>query len=110
MVHQLDVQHPFWSNFPILKRGAGPGPQPLSGDGLTVKQVGRHFGPYERFTADLADLDKSTLNIVNGESGNLFDDHYNDQWEAYYHGSTFTLPFSSAAVERETRHRLRLEP
>ncbi len=110
MVHKLDVQHPFWSNFPMLKRGAGPGPQPLSGDGLTVKQVGRHFGPSERFTADLADLDNSTLNIVNGESGNLFDDHYNDQWEAYYHGSTFKLPFSSAAIERDTRHRLRLEP
>ena len=42
-VHRVDVKHPFWSNFPILKRGAGPGPQPLSGDGLTVKQAGRTF-------------------------------------------------------------------
>ncbi len=109
-VHQIDVKHPFWSNFPILKRGAGPGPQPLSGDGLTVKQAGPVFGPSERFTADMADLDNSTLNIVNGESGNIFDEHYNDQWDAYYHGRTFKLPFSPEAVERAAQHHLKLEP
>ena len=109
-VHRIDVKHPFWSNFPILKRGAGPGPQPLSGDGLTVKQAGPRFGPSERFTADMSDLDSSTLNIVNGESGNLFDDHYNDQWDAYYHGRTFKLPFSATAVDHAVQHRLRLEP
>lgn len=109
-VHEIDVKHPFWSNFPILKRGAGPGPQPLSGDGLTVKQAGAHFGPSERFTADLSNLDNSTLNIVNGESGNLFDEHYNDQWDAYYHGRTFQLPFSPEAVERAAQHHLKLQP
>jgi penicillin amidase len=109
-VHQIDIKHPFWSNFPILKRGASPGPQPLSGDGLTVKQAGPRFGPSERFTADLSNLDDSTLNIVNGQSGNLFDDHYNDQWDAYYHGSTFKLPFSSQAVEQATQHHLKLQP
>lgn len=109
-VHQVDIQHPFWSNVPILKRGAGPGPQPLSGDGLTVKQVGKQFGPSERFTADLSNLDNSTLNIVNGQSGNIFDDHYNDQWNAYYHGRTFTLPFSSEAVQRAAQHHLELRP
>ena len=109
-VHQIDVKHPFWSNFPILKRGAGPGPRPLSGDGLTVKQAGERFGPSERFTADLSDLDNSTLNIVNGESGNLFDEHYDDQWDAYYHGRTFKLPFSAQAVEQSAQHHLELEP
>src|ERR1017187_7555706 len=109
-VHQIDGQHPFWSNVPILKRGAGPGPQPLSGDGVTVKQAGKHFGPSERFTADMANLDNSTLNIVNGESGNIFDEHYNDQWDAYYHGRTFKLPFSSEAVNRAAQHHLTLQP
>lgn len=108
-VHKVDVKHPFWSNFPVLKR-AGPGPQPLSGDGETVKQVGTHFGPSERFTADLSNLDHSTLNIVNGESGNIFDEHYNDQWDAYYHGRTFPLPFSPDAVQAAGLHHLRLEP
>jgi len=108
--HQIDVKHPFWSNFPILKRAAGPGPQPLSGDGLTVKQAGKQFGPSERFTADMANLDNSTLNIVNGESGNIFDEHYNDQWDAYYHGRTFKLPFSPAAVAEAAQHHLKLQP
>jgi len=107
--HKIDVKHPFWSNFPILKR-AGPGDQPLSGDGETVKQVTTHFGPSERFTADMSDLDHSTLNIVNGESGNIFDEHYNDQWEAYYHGRTFPLPFSRQAIQHAEVHHLRLEP
>ena len=109
-VHQIDLKNPFWSNFPILKRGAGPGPHPLSGDALTVKAAGQVYGPSERYTADLSNLDNSTLNVVNGESGNLFDEHYNDQWDAYYHGRTFKLPFSHEAVERATRHRLRLAP
>ncbi len=109
-VHRVDIRHPFWSSFPILKRGASPGPQPLSGDGQTVKQVGAHFGPSERLTVDFSDLDGSTLDIVNGQSGNIFDEHYNDQWDAYYHGRTFVLPFSSAAVQRAGVHHLKLEP
>jgi penicillin amidase len=109
-VHQVDIKHPFWSNFPILKRAAGPGPHPLSGDGLTVKQVGKQFGPSERFTANLADLDNSTLNIVDGQSGNIFDEHYNDQWDAYYNARTFKLPFSHEAVEAAAQHHLKLEP
>src|SRR5271166_1788333 len=108
--HQVDIKHPFWSNFPILKRAAGPGPQPLSGDALTVKQVGKQFGPSERFTANMADLDNSTLNIVNGQSGNIFDEHYNDQWDAYYQARTFQLPFSHEAVEAAAQRHLKLEP
>jgi penicillin amidase len=109
-VHKIDIKHPFWSNVPVLKRGAAPGPQPLSGDEETVKQVGTRFGPSERFTADMSDLDHSTLDIVNGQSGNIFDGHYNDQWDAYYHGTTFPLPFSSRAVQHAGIHHLRLEP
>ena len=116
-VHRVDIKHPFWSHFPILKRNAGPGSQPLSGDDLTVKQVGptvkstgTAFGPSERLTVDFSDLDRTTLNIVNGQSGDIFDEHYNDQWDAYYHGTTFTLPFSRDAVRRAGVHHLRLEP
>ena len=109
-VHRVDIQHPFWSHFPILKKGAGTGSQPLSGDDETIKQVAPHFGPSERLTVDFSDLDGTTLDIVNGESGNIFDEHYNDQWDAYYHSRTFTLPFSHDAVQRGEAHHLRLEP
>jgi penicillin amidase len=33
-----------------------------------------------------------------------------DQWKAWYEGSTFTLPFTSQAVESTGAHRLVLEP
>jgi hypothetical protein len=43
---------------------AGTGEQPLSGDTTTVKQVGRDFGPSQRFTMDWSNIDGSTENIV----------------------------------------------
>jgi penicillin amidase len=109
-VHRTDITHPFWSHVPVLKKGAGPGSLPLSGDTETIKQVAPHFGPSERLTVDFADLDTTTLDIVNGQSGNIFDEHFNDQWDAYYHGRTFTLPFSAGAVQGAGVHHLRLEP
>ncbi len=109
-VHRVDITHPFWSHFPILKSHIGPGNMPLSGDAETIKQVKADFGPSERLTVDFSDLDASTLDIVNGESGDIFDPHYNDQWDAYYHGRTFTLSFSPDAVQRAAAHHLTLEP
>ena len=87
-MHRIDIKHPFWSHFPILKKSAGTGQPAMSGDKQTIKQVTEKFGPSERLTVDFADLDASTLDIVNGQSGNIFDEHYNDQWDAYYHGRT----------------------
>ena len=109
-VHRIDIKHPFWSHFPILKKNAGPGSLPWSGDKQTIKQVTEKFGPSERLTVDFTNLDRSTLDIVNGQSGNIFDDHYDDQWDAYYHGRTFPLPFSTDAVQKAAAHHLRLEP
>ena len=109
-VNRVDIKHPFWSHFPILKREAGTGSQPMSGDDQTVKQVAPPLGPSERLTVDLSNLDESTLNIVNGQSGDPFDEHYNDQWEAYYRGRTFPLPFSDDAVQHAAAHHLKLVP
>ncbi len=109
-VHRIDLKHPFWSHFPILKKNAGPGSLPWSGDKQTIKQVTEKFGPSERLTVDFANLDASTLDIVNGQSGNIFDPHYNDQWDAYYHGRSFALPFSAGSVQKAAAQHLRLEP
>jgi len=109
-VHRIDIKHPFWSHVPVLKRAAGTGSVPIAGDDQTVMQEAPPLGPSERLTVDFSDLDASTLDIVNGQSGDIFDDHYNDQWEAYYHGRTFVLPFSADAVQAAGAHHLRLEP
>jgi penicillin amidase len=106
----VEVAHPIFGKLPWLKKYAATGRFPQSGNGITVKQVGGMFAPSERFTADFADLDSSTLNIVNGESGNLFSPYFNDQFEAWYRGTTFALAFKPETVERTAQHRLRLLP
>jgi penicillin G amidase len=108
--HPVEIQHPILGSIPVLKKWTGPGKHEQSGDGYTVKQVGRSFGPSERMTVDMADLDQSTLNLVTGEAGNLFSPYYMDQWLAWYRGTTFTAPFSAAAVEKARAHQVVLEP
>jgi penicillin amidase len=61
-------------------------------------------------TADLANLDHSTLNLVTGEAGNFLSPYYMDQWQAWYEGLRFTLPFTPQAVNAAAAHRLVLEP
>jgi penicillin amidase len=108
--HVVDVEHPIARLLPIIGRIAGTGAQPLSGDTVTVKQVGREFGPSQRFTMDWSNIDGSTENIVLGESGNPYSPYFRDQWNDYYSGTSFALPFSTEAVAAQTRHALRLLP
>jgi penicillin amidase len=108
--HVVDIEHPLAVFLPLVGRVAGTGPQPLSGDNTTVKQVGRAFGPSQRFTMDWSNIDGSTENIVLGESGNPFSPYFRDQWADYYGGTTFALPFTSAAEAAQTRHTLLLLP
>jgi penicillin amidase len=104
----VQIGHPIFGKLPWLKRYASTQRLPQSGNGITVKQVGGMFAPSERFTADFADLDQSTLNIVNGQSGNLFSPYFNDQFEAWYRGTTFRLAFKPETVEKTAVHTLRL--
>ena len=106
----LEIQHLVLSKLPIIGRWTGPGLHEQSGGSFTIKQVGRSFGPSERFTADLGDLDQSTLNTVTGQAGNFLSPNYMDQWSAWFEGSTFPLPFSKEAVRRAGKHELVLEP
>src|SRR5579862_6025079 len=106
----VDIEHPVLGKIPLIKRWAQPGVNEQSGSGYTVKAVTRYHGPSERFTANLGDLDESTLNIVTGQGGNFLSPYYMDQWKAWYGGTTFTLPFTAKAVDTTKTHRLTLEP
>jgi len=114
LTHRIDIEHPLFGTSPVLRSvihlPVGTGPLPLSGDGTTVKQSFSTVGPSERFTANMADLDNSTLNIVNGQSGNVLSPWFHDQFEAWYHGTTFPLPFTTDAVSKATTHTLTLLP
>jgi penicillin amidase len=106
----VDIEHPLAVFLPLIGRVAGTGEQPLSGDTTTVKQVGRTFGPSQRFTMDWSNIDGSTENIVLGESGNPYSPYFRNQWNDWYGGTTFALSFTPAAVASQTRHTLHLLP
>jgi penicillin G amidase len=108
--HVIDIEHPLAFLLPVVGGIAGTGPMPLSGDGVTVRQVGRAFGPSQRFTMDWSNIDGSTEDIVLGESGNPYSPYFRDQWNDYYGGTTFAFPFTPGAVASQTRHTLRLMP
>ncbi|MBV9624990.1 MAG: penicillin acylase family protein [Acidobacteria bacterium] len=108
--NSLNIQNPVLGSIPILRMWTGPGEQPQSGSVYTVKAAGRDYGPSERFTADLSNLDASTLNVVTGQSGNFLSPYYMDQWKHWYYGRTFLLPFSRSAVGDAASHRLLLVP
>ncbi len=106
----VDIEHPIFHSSPILQRlitvSTGTGEQPQSGDHSTIKQVARTFGPSERFTADLANPDHSTLNLVLGESGNPASPWFKDQWPAWYQGTTHPTPYTQPATNTATTHTL----
>jgi penicillin amidase len=106
----IEIQHPILGKIPVIRNWSGTGVQEQSGSGYTVKAVSRTHGPSERFTANLADLDQSTLNTVTGQGGNFLSPYSLDQWKAWYEGTTFTLPFSAKAVAAAKAHQLVLEP
>jgi penicillin amidase len=108
--HTIEIEHPLVQFLPFLARIAGTGPQPMSGDVVTVKQIGRDVGPSQRFTMDWSNVDGSTENIVLGESGNPLSPYFRDQWNDWYNGTTFALPFTPAAVAAQAKHTLRLMP
>jgi penicillin amidase len=108
--HPIEIKQPVLGKLPGLARWAEPGLHTQSGGKYSVKAVGRDNGPSERYTADLSNFDQSTLNTVTGQGGNFLSPYYMDQWKAWYEGTTFTLPFSSKAVQAAKTHQLVLTP
>ncbi len=112
--NRIDIEHPIVAISPLIGSvigiPTGTGSHPISGDTTTVKQISRTLGPSERFTADLSDLDHSTLNLVLGQSGNPISPSFLDHWSAWYNNTTFTLPYTPTAVQSATTHTLTLTP
>ena len=95
---ETTLAHPIGHKIPIFRRWFDIGPFPQSGTSTTVKQTTKRMGASMRLVVDLADLDRSLHNITTGQSGQPFSRHYKDQWEAYYEGRSFPLPFTSPEI------------
>ena len=109
-VNAVEIQNPVLGNIPFLRRWTGAGRKVQSGSAYTVKAVTEAYGPSERITDDLANLDQSTLNLVTGEAGNFLSPYYLDQWDAWYTNFTFPWAFSPQAIQQATSHQFVLEP
>ncbi len=105
----LTFRHPLGS-LPLAGRLLNVGPFPQSGTSTTVKQTTAHIGASMRMVVDLGNLDKSVQNITLGQSGQVLSPYYRDQFQAWYEGQSFSMPFTDAAVETGTTHRLVLLP
>jgi penicillin amidase len=108
--HPVEIAHPIFGSETLLSRilgvSTGSGLQPIGGDATTVKASGLHFGPSERFTADLSNPDTTFANITTGESGNPASTFYLDQFPSWLHGTTLPLPLNHPGID----HTLTLLP
>lgn len=108
--HPVEIAHPLFGSNSFLSRllgtPTGTGQQPTGGDATTVKAAGLHFGPSERFTADLSNPDTTFANITTGESGDPASAFYLDQFPAWLHGTTLPLPLHHPGLD----HTLTLLP
>ena len=95
---QWHVDHPVGSRIPLLASMFDIDPVPMSGGATSVKQTTRRLGPSERFNAVVGDWDQSLLNIPFGQSGHVLSNHYKDEWDAYYNGRSFPMPFEHVDV------------
>lgn len=108
--HTVEIAHPLLGDQSLLSRLLGiqgtTGARPSPGDGTTIRQIGSHFGPSERFTADLSSPTAAYANITTGQSGDGVSPWYLDQFQPWLTGSTFAMPLAGDT----SPHTLRLLP
>lgn len=94
----IGINNPVIHQVPLLGKYFDIGPVPMGGSYTSVKQTTRTLAPSMRMTADLADWDRSLLNITIGQSGQILSSHYRDQWEAYYNARSFPMQWKNIQV------------
>lgn len=93
LYNELTISHPIARGIRWIGPYFAIGPIPMSGSSTTVKQTGRRLGPSMRFVADLSNWNNSLMNLVTGNSGHILSFDYKDQWDAYYVGRSYPMPF-----------------
>jgi len=121
-VQQLTIRHPLALN-PLIDRWLGltRGPLPVGGDAgsLNVAYVGfdpdagrltMRAGASMRYVMDWADVDRFSLNLTLGQSGNPFSPHFDDFLNDWRSGRPWTVPWGRATVEARAQSRLEFRP
>jgi penicillin amidase len=94
---RIHIDHPVTHQVPMIGSYFDIGPVPMSGSSSSVKQTTTRLAPSMRMTADLADWERSLLNVTTGQSGQVLSSHYRDQWSDYYSGRTYPMQFGKVA-------------
>lgn len=99
----LNVENPVVSRVPVIGKYFNIGPVPMSGGSTSVKQTTLKLGPSERMDSSPGDWDTSLGSLPVGESGHVASRHYRDQWDTYYNGRSFPMPFNKIDVKSTVR-------
>lgn len=116
-VHQVEFPHVFGSN-PLLARIFNIGPFPVGGSHSTVdngdfrlsQPFMNHIGPSTRQIFDLSDMDNTRSVTPPGESGQVFQRHYDDQIQLWLNGAYRKNPMARETIENAGYDLLRLHP
>jgi penicillin amidase len=99
----IEVRNPVGGALPVVGPWFNIGPLPMSGASTTVKQTTPRLGPSERMNYSLGNWDHSLWNLFMGESGHRASWHYRDQFDAWYYGNSFPMPFHNVDTGSEIR-------
>jgi penicillin amidase len=81
------------------------GPAPMSGSTTTIRQTTPALSPSMRMNADLADWDRSLLNIQIGQSGQPLSSHYKDQWNDHYNVKSYPMQYGKVVAKQTLEFR-----
>ncbi len=116
-VHQVEFPHVFGSNS-FLRRIFNVGPFPVGGSHSTVDKGDfrlsqpflNHVGPSTRQIFDLSDNGNTRSVTPPGESGQVFQRHYDDQIQLWLNGSYRKYPMDRETIETAGYDLLHLRP
>ncbi len=97
--NELTIPQLVDSRIPLIGSWFNIGPVYMSGSSTTVKQTTLRLGPSMRFVADLSNWEQSLNNITIGESAHFFSSHFKDQWNSYWTGQSFPMPFARVSAK-----------
>jgi len=96
---RAEIDHPVTHQLPLIGKYFDIGPLPMSGSGTSIKQTSRTLFPSMRMTADAGDWNRSLLNELTGQSGQVLSSHYRDQWPDYYAGRSYPMQFGKVEAK-----------
>lgn len=99
----VNVRNPVAGSLRWVGSWFNVGPLPASGGITTINQMNGKLGPSERMNFSVGNWDSSLWNLMIGESGNRASWHYKDQFDAWYNGETFPMPFRNVEASSTVR-------